>query len=131
MLIEPSPTRRRLIGLCLAAGLATSGYLLWALLAAPHGADISGSHIVYQLGGHRSPILALAYVVATGLPLLLSSHRTVVVLGVIVLVGSVVAYIFYWEALVSVWCFFAAGASMAILCHFELSRRWHHRNILA
>jgi hypothetical protein len=35
----------------------------------------------------------------------------------------VVAYAFYWEAFISVWCFFAAVASVAILCHFEWSRR--------
>jgi hypothetical protein len=55
---------------------------------------------------------------AIGLPLLMSSQRTVVVLGAIV-----VAYALYWEAFVSVWCFFAAAASVAILCHFEWSRR--------
>jgi hypothetical protein len=60
---------------------------------------------------------------AIGLPLLMSSQRTVVVLGAIVLVGLVVAYALYWEAFVSVWCFFAAAASVAILCHFEWSRR--------
>jgi hypothetical protein len=34
-----------------------------------------------------------------------------------------VAYVLYWEAFVSVWCFFAAAASAVILWHFELSRR--------
>jgi len=37
--------------------------------------------------------------------------------------GLVVAYAFYWEAFISVWCFFAAAASVAILCHFEWLRR--------
>jgi len=53
----------------------------------------------------------------------LSSHRTVTTLGFILLVGSVVAYVFYWEAFVSVWCFFAATASGVILFHFEAARR--------
>jgi len=65
----------------------------------------------------------VAYVAAMGLPLLLSSERTVFVFGVIVLAGLVVAYAVYWEALISVWCFFAAAASVAILSHFEWSRR--------
>ena len=30
---------------------------------------------------------------------------------------------FYWEAFVSIWCFFAAAASVVILCHFEWERR--------
>jgi hypothetical protein len=39
-------------------------------------------------------------------------------LGAIILIGSVVALAFYWEAFVSVWCFFAAAASGAILFRF-------------
>ncbi len=39
------------------------------------------------------------------------------------LIGSLVAYIFYWEAFQSVWCYFAAAGSLVILGHFEWSRR--------
>ncbi len=77
--------------------------------------------------GSHSDALATAYLVATGVSGLLSSRRTLVVLGAIILVGSAVAYAFYWEAFVSVWCFFAAAASAVILCHFEWSRRHHLR----
>jgi len=52
-----------------------------------------------------------------------SSQRTVVVLVAIVLAGLVVAFALYWEVFVSVWCFFAAAASVTVLCHFEWSRR--------
>ena len=55
--------------------------------------------------------------------LTLSTRRAVAALGLLVLVGSVAAYAFYWEAFVSVWCFFAAAASLVILGHFELSHR--------
>ena len=43
------------------------------------------------------------------------------------LTGSLVAYLFYWQAFQSVWCFFAAGGSVVILGHFEHSRRWGFR----
>jgi hypothetical protein len=69
--------------------------------------------------------LALAYLAATCLPPILSTWRTVATLGLIVLVGCVVAYEVYWEAFASVWCFFAAAASAVILGHFEQSR-WRH-----
>jgi uncharacterized membrane protein len=55
--------------------------------------------------------------------LIASSRRAIIVLGAIILVGSVVAYAFYWEAFMSVWCFFAAAASVVILGHFEWARR--------
>jgi hypothetical protein len=100
------------------AAIFSSGFL-----TQPHGAVIVDGHIVYVTEARRSGLIALSYLAATGLPLILSSQRTVVVLGAIVLVGSAVAYAFYWQGFVSVWCFFAAAASIVILGHFELSRR--------
>jgi hypothetical protein len=47
----------------------------------------------------------------------------VAILGLVVAIGSVVAWLFYAEAFVSVWCFFAATASVVILGHFEHLRR--------
>jgi hypothetical protein len=123
LLMEPDRARRRLMLACLAAGAAVAAYLLWRMLAEPPGAAIVSGHIVYATEPRYSYLVGTAYVAATGLPLLLSSHRTVVVVGAIVLVGSAAAYVFYWEAFVSVWCFFAAAASVAILGHFEWSRR--------
>jgi hypothetical protein len=60
-----------------------------------------------------------AYVVATTLGLLASSRRAVTLLGLIVLAGSIVSYAVYLEALVSVWCFFAAAAGVVIAGHFS------------
>jgi hypothetical protein len=39
-------------------------------------------------------------------------------MGVIVFVGSVASYAFYYHAFVSVWCFFAAASSILLLVHF-------------
>jgi hypothetical protein len=123
LLIEPSVRRRMLMVICLGAGAAVGTYLLWSILAHPLFATIQDYHILYRTGERQPDAVRVAYLAATGLPLLLSSHRTVIIFGAIVLAGLVVAYAFYWEALVSVWCFFAAVASVVILCHFEWSRR--------
>jgi hypothetical protein len=46
------------------------------------------------------------------------------VLGAVIFAGSVVAYLFFWEAFLSVWRLFAAAAaSAAILGHFVSVRR--------
>jgi hypothetical protein len=123
LLIEPGETRRRLLWLCLALGAGISAYLLWYILTRPHSAVIQDDHIVYLTGyGHSTPV-GLAYLAAISVPLTLSSQRTIVILGSIILVGCATSLVFYWESFVSVWCFFAAAASVVILCHFEWGRR--------
>ncbi len=122
-LIEPSEKRRRLMLPWLAVGAAVAAYLFWWILARPHGAYILDDHIVYVTDHLPLAAVAPAYLAASALPLMLSSRRTVVVLGAIVLVGCAIAYAFYWEAFVSVWCFFAAAASMVVLFHFAWERR--------
>lgn len=122
-LIEPDRRRRLPMAVCIGLGTAVAFYLLWWILGHPRPATILDGHIVYGTDDRQPYSVGLAYLAATCLPPLLSSRRTVVVLGTIVLAGLVVAYAFYWEAFVSVWCFFAAAASVAILCHFEWSRR--------
>jgi uncharacterized protein DUF6629 len=102
---------------------AVGAYFLWLIFSHPHLATILEGHIVYVTEYRQPDTVGIAYLAATGLPLLLSSQRTLVVLGAIVLVGLVAAYAYYWEAFISVWCFFAAAASVTILCHFERSRR--------
>jgi len=123
LLVEPSARRRQLMLICLAAGICAGAYLLWWILARPHSAVIRDGHIVYTVIHGHSAVVALAYFVATVVPLLLSSRRTLVVLGAIMFAGYAVSYLFYREAFVSVWCYFAAAASLVILGHFELARR--------
>jgi len=123
LLLEPPGLRRRLMVPCLAAGIGVVAYLSWWMLAGAHHARILGGHIVYDTGFEPSAAVGAAYLAATCLPLMLSSQRTVAVLGAIILAGCAVAYAFYWDTLVSVWCFFAAAASLVILGHFERARR--------
>jgi hypothetical protein len=123
LLIEPNVRRRHLMWLCFAAGVCVGTWLLWSILSGSHGAVVLACHVVYVTGQRQPAELGLAYMVATCLSPLLSSHRTVAILGAVVAIGSVVAWLFYAEAFVSVWCFFAATASVIILGHFERARR--------
>lgn len=123
LLVEPGVWRRRLILACLALGAVVAAHELLGIAAGQPGARIVAEHIVYGAGGRATLAIKLAYLAAVSLPLLLSSARTLNLLGAIILAGSVIAYVFYWEAFVSVWCFFAAAASVALLIHVELARR--------
>jgi hypothetical protein len=122
-IIEPEPRRRGLMVLCVAVGVGVAGDLLWSILSNPHPASILDGHIVYASAPRHLDVLSVAYLIATGVAPIASSHRTVRALGAIILIGSAVAFAFYWEAFVSVWCFFAAAASGAILFHFEVAHR--------
>jgi hypothetical protein len=126
-LAEPRAQRRRPMLACVIVGLTVGLYLLWWILTHAFASAIVGNHIEYVTEARHSDALGAAYLLATCLPMLLSSQRTLIVLGVIVLIGSVTAHIFYWEAFTSVWCFFAAAASIVILAHFERNRRQRFR----
>ena len=126
-LIEPDRRRRLLMACCLLAGVAVAAFFLWWITGHPHRAIILDGHIVYVTEDRRTDTIGIAYVAATALPFLLSSLRGIMLLGAVILTGMVTAYVFYWDAFVSVWCFFAAAASVAILFHFERSRRSRSR----
>jgi hypothetical protein len=121
--VEPDRSRRRLIFLLLGVGVAVGLFLLWQILTHEHRAVIVDEHLVYSSEGRYPLAVGSAYLAATVLSPLLSSQRVVAALGLIVLVGAAIAYIAYWQAFVSVWCFFAAAASGLILFHFERQRR--------
>lgn len=131
LLVEPDERRRWLLAVCVAAGAATAIYFLGAMFSGPHSAAIQHGHIVYSGTPDMPKIMALLYLVATGVAPLLSSQRIVVLFGMVVLAGSIITYFFYWEAFTSVWCFFAAAASVVILAHFEHARRVHQAALRA
>jgi len=121
--IEPDTLRRRLLGGCLAIGVGVACYALWYGLTSSPTASIVDGHIVYSGKPGLSPEIIFMYLLATGMAPLLSSRRIVSLFGAIVVLGTFTTYAFYWEAFVSVWCFFAALGSTAILAHFERARR--------
>jgi hypothetical protein len=122
-LIEPNARRRQPMAMCIVVGMTVGLYLLWWILTHTHSAAIVKNHVAYVTEARHSDVLGVAYLVATCLSMVFSSRRTLIVLGAIVLTGSVTAHIFYWEAFTSVWCFFAGAASIVILAHFERARR--------
>jgi hypothetical protein len=123
LIAEPDPSRRRLITICLAMGLASAAYFAWSILAHAVSATASMGHLVYS-GEPTVPLaIGVAYLIATALAPLLSTFRTLQIFGAVVLTGYVVSWFFYWDAFSSVWCFFAAAASAILVFHFERVRQ--------
>ncbi len=123
LLVETHRMRRRILAVCCAAGAGVALFFLWSILSNVHSAHILGGHVVYSSTPHLPESVRLAYLVTTGVAPMLSSHRAVQLLGLIVTAGSLVTYVFYWDAFVSVWCFFAAAGSVVLLVHFERTRQ--------
>ena len=113
-LIEPVRWRRHLIGICLAVGVVLSVYLLWKMLGNPYTASAATGHIVYKNDVTYPTEIKIPYVLATTISLLLSSHRMIQLLAVVILGGFALAWWSYHQSYISVWCFFAALSSVLV-----------------
>jgi hypothetical protein len=114
LLIERERWRKILIAICLAIGVALSIYLLVAMIGHPYQASVGEGHIVYRNDFRYPTGIEAPYVVATTLSLLLCSAKEVQRLALVILIGFAVAYISFHHAYISVWCFFAAVASVMV-----------------
>lgn len=121
--LEPPGWRRQVMKLCGLCGVAIASFFLVQLLTVHHEGYISGHHILYRTEVEAPLLPGAIYLFATGISLGLSSERAVSALGMIVFAGSIIAWIFYKDAFVSVWCFFAAASSFVILAQFEWRAR--------
>lgn len=123
LMAEPDGRRRRMMSWLLLLGSLVALYLLDLIASGSHGAGAAQGHIVYVLDPSPPHAIGIPYLLATAGALLLSSQGAVQLLALIVLTGSVTAYVAYWDAFLSVWCFFAAAASIVLVVHFERVRQ--------
>lgn len=123
LLVEPDAGRARLIAPFVLTGSIVALYLFSLLFYGEQSARLAGGHIIYDMNPGPPAEAGLTYVVATACALGLSSHASIRLLAAVVFVGSLAAYWAYWDAFLSVWCFFAAAASGIILLHFERARK--------
>lgn len=98
-------------------GTCISLYLLYCLVVYEVSAKIHAGHIQYKLNFPLAFawISGVFYFAPTVLTLFASSFKRMWLLGIAILASFAVAKIFYEEHLISVWCFFAAVISIAIL----------------
>jgi hypothetical protein len=118
LLFEPDTKSRRRMLPFLVLGGATALYILWALAAYPLQVYLKGNSIVYINQATNNTAVALLYVVATCGSLFFSKVRAMVIFGmanlaILLLVMEVKRYAF-----TSLWCAYAAVASVIILVYF-------------
>ena len=120
--IESSPFKRKLFLLLLILGL-THGLSMYVPLLFYKDwltVDIVGHSIHYNprlLHDDYMPIifLQIAYPLIILGPLLLSSNGHVKILGIITLSSLLLTWLYFNDALISVWCYFAAVSSIYVL----------------
>jgi hypothetical protein len=110
-------SRRRMVPFLVAGGL-TALYILWALIAYPVQIFVKGDSIVYINPGTNNTFVAILYVIATCGSLLFSKVRDMVLFGVANLAILLAVMAFKRYAFTSLWCAYAAIASVIILAYF-------------
>jgi hypothetical protein len=110
-------SRRRMVPF-LVLGSLTTLFILWALTAYPTEISVKGTSIVYINQATNNTVVAFFYVVATCGSLLFSKVKDMVIFGwanmaILLTVMAVKRYAF-----TSLWCAYAAVASVIILAYF-------------
>ena len=112
--VEPSLVRRALLGILAVAGAAVAAVLMMATVDGGLGTRVDGHHIVYNAGVAHETAVTTTYVLATCGAMLLSSHVPIRWYGV---VNLVVVSLLAWlqqNAVVSLWCVWAAITSVLV-----------------
>jgi hypothetical protein len=120
-LFESDAKSRRRMQPLLVLGGATTLYILWALTAFPLQLYIRGNSIVYINQATNNTAVAVLYVIATCGSLFFSKIKMMVVFGAANLAIVLVVMGIKRYAFTSVWCAYAAVASVIILAYFWTS----------
>lgn len=119
--IEEIPMRKKILFLILVAGciLASVNFLYG------YRSDLSLSLAEYSIRYYAPmPQQQWIYLAIVTLPAFISSFRNLWQFGVAVLLAAALAYYFYDQAFVSVWCFFAAIVSIVLVKVIRDNRRF-------
>lgn len=118
LLFEPTVRGRRRMLPFLAIGTATTLYMLWALIAYPLRVFVQNHSIVYINDGTNNTYLAVLYVISTCGSLFFSKVPGMVTFAAANLLILLAVMEVKRYAFTSLWCAYAAVASLIILAYF-------------
>ena len=118
LLFEPTARSRRRMLPFLVLGGGTALYILWALTAFPLQLYVKGNSIVYVNQATNNTAVGLLYVIATCGSLFFSKIKMMVVFGAANLAILLAVMAVKRYAFTSLWCAYAAIASVIILAYF-------------
>ena len=118
LLFEPDAKSRKRMLPFLVLGGATTLYILWALAAYPLQLYIRENSIVYINQATNNEVVAFLYVIATCGSLFFSKIRPMIIFGAANLIILLIVMEVKRYAFTSLWCAYAAIASVIILTYF-------------
>jgi hypothetical protein len=118
VLFEPTAKNRRRMLPFLVVGTGTALYILWALTAYSLEVYVKNNSIVYINPATNNTAVAVLYVIATCGSLLFSRIRDMVLFGAANLTILLIVMAVKRYAFTSLWCAYAAVASVIILVYF-------------
>lgn len=122
LLLEPRGARLRVAPFVL-LGAIVSAYLGFVVLDDPVGVTRHPQGLTYQTGIQYGGVWVVLYIVAVIGPALLSGYRSIVAFGAFNLIGLIVVGLIYSQEFASLWCIYAAAASILVLVHMVRRRR--------
>ncbi len=118
LLFEPDGKGRRGMLPFVILGAGTGIYVLWALSAYPTQIYVQENSIVYMNQATNNSAVAILYIIATCGALFFSKVRAMVAFGAANLAILLIVTVVKHYAFTSVWCAYAAAASVIILVYF-------------
>ena len=118
LLFERTAKRRRRMLPFVVLGVGLTLYMLWALAAFPTQVYVRSNSIVYSNQATNFFWVAVLYVISTCGSLFFSENRDMVIFGAANLVILLITMAVKRYAFTSVWCAYAAVASLIILVYF-------------
>ncbi|HAM02854.1 MAG TPA: hypothetical protein DCQ30_11620 [Acidimicrobiaceae bacterium] len=125
--LEPTRRRRWTLAPFLGLGIVVAGVLLATMVRGPVTVRQGSYHLAYSIGLHHGIVVVGLYIVATCGSLLLSGYRHIFVFGLANLLAVIVLARLTADGFTSLWCFYAALTSGAILLHLRLAKPHRHQ----
>ena len=116
LFMEEDKKKIKILWVLLALGISLSLYYFVCILSFNVYPQIDGFHVLYTNDFPKTfaiPAFAI-YLIATIIPLFVSSIKRTHLLGILMSLSCLVTIIFFTQYLLSVWCFFAALISGVI-----------------
>ena len=121
LVAESDKKKRKALCALTVLGSGVSLCLLISLVSSPVAFHVQGCHLVYDVVGRllampwlRWPV-SVCYCITTIAPFAISSMRYMPVVGLLIGLSCLVTCLFYTVYFISVWCFFAALISSAVV----------------